>query len=103
MLSGTGDDMARQLLSLNGRARLNESLGNGALQYEAVQALDNPALTIWRFVVFGGVVLGGDSAASTAMTSAIWATSGPKPYLSICKVTGRSKFDLRADAGSADR
>lgn len=35
------------------KARVAEVLGGGAFRYEAVQAQDDPALTVWRMSLYG--------------------------------------------------
>ena len=55
------------------RALVN--LGNGSIIYEGVQGVDCPQITIWRFHMYGGMIL----AQGTAETSTeIGAMSGPK-------------------------
>lgn len=43
----------------NARARVHENIGNGAFIYEGIQGLDDPALTFWRFSMYGGLMVAG--------------------------------------------
>lgn len=44
-----------KLFRKNARARVSENLGNGTFVYEGVQAIDDPAITAWKFTVYGGL------------------------------------------------
>jgi hypothetical protein len=47
-----------QLFHLNCAQRIYGLLGEGIVEYRAVQALDDPQLSIWQFRLFGGLALG---------------------------------------------
>jgi hypothetical protein len=44
-----------ELFRKNVRARVNGNLGNGTFAYEGVQAVDDPAITVWKFRIYGGL------------------------------------------------
>ncbi|MEW5687250.1 MAG: HNH endonuclease [Pseudomonadota bacterium] len=75
LLTGAGEEIVGPMLHRNGRARVNGSVGGGVFDYTGLQAVDDPALTVWCFTVYGGVTLGGDPEASLEATPRIWAIS----------------------------
>jgi hypothetical protein len=65
----------KNLFSMHSPNRALVNLGNGSIIYEGVQGVDCPQITIWRFHMYGGMIL----AQGTAETSTeIGAMSGPK-------------------------
>lgn len=54
-----------------------EDLGNGTVQYEGVQGVDCPRVSVWRLRVFGGVRLG-DSDISDGESSVVGLVTGPR-------------------------
>jgi hypothetical protein len=50
----------QMLLSWGTPHRMSIDLGNGTFKYYGAQATDCPQMTIWRFWMLGGVLLGGD-------------------------------------------
>ncbi|HLM79420.1 MAG TPA: hypothetical protein VK302_02210 [Terriglobales bacterium] len=57
----SGWDFFRQVIaSWNTPNHVAESLGNGTFSYEGSQAADVPQMTIWRFSLYGPVILAGD-------------------------------------------
>ena len=79
LVTEAGEAVLRPLFLLNARQAVQESLGKGLILYEGVQGVDNPSLTIWRFQIYGGVVLGGDPDAPDITASDIWAITSPRP------------------------
>jgi hypothetical protein len=79
LLTKAGEEIIAPLLVGKARQRVVESLGAGLVEYQGAQALDDPSLTIWRFSLYGGVLLGGDPQASTEAPSCIWAISAREP------------------------
>lgn len=63
-----------------GYARGN--LGDGLILYEGQQAVDNPSLTMWRFLVYGGMIFS-DKDAVLEIPRDLWAitANGPMPGL----------------------
>jgi len=66
----------RRLLSLPAGARVDESVGDGAFAYRGAQAIDDPALTIWWFQTFGGLVMAGDNHLPDPHAYTVWVTTG---------------------------
>jgi hypothetical protein len=66
------------LFKRNARDRVHGNLGDGVFIYEGVQGLDDPAVTVWRFAVYGGLAAYEDVASSEAMGSQIIVLTGPK-------------------------
>ncbi len=75
ILTPTGDQFMRQLFMKRPNQHVAANLSNGLMLYEGVQGIDNPALTIWRFQIYGGTQFGGDPRAANEVASDIWAMS----------------------------
>jgi hypothetical protein len=56
--------------------RVLEHLGNDTFIYEGIQAIDDPQLTVWRFLIYGGVAFA-DSAPGEQRASQVIALTGP--------------------------
>lgn len=76
-LTPEGQAIVERLLAMNGANRIKSSLGGGAFQYEGVQALDVPEITIWRMSIYDAVV-GGKSHAHSAKASQAYVTTALK-------------------------
>lgn len=42
-------------LGMRAKARVSVNLGNGTFYYEGNQGTDNDAISVWRFVMYGGL------------------------------------------------
>jgi len=73
-LTETGEGIFGQFLAMNG-SRVIESVGDGAFEYEGVQSVQDPHLTIWRLKVYGGVRLSDDPKAPHEDARHIWVTT----------------------------
>jgi hypothetical protein len=62
------------LMSKNGN-RTSGYLGDGAFEYEGLQSFTDRHLTIWRFKIYGGVRMVGDSRAPDVVASNVWVTT----------------------------
>lgn len=71
------EHILEDLFRLDGGAYARGGPGNNSFRYEGRQAVDHPALTIWRFQVYGGLQLVGDEEVPHAVASNIWACSTP--------------------------
>lgn len=49
--------------------RVSGNIGNASFEYEGVQAVDDPASTLWRFSIYGGLVMGGGRTPSSQMSA----------------------------------
>jgi hypothetical protein len=54
---------------------VSASLGKGVIDYQGLQSQTDPFLTIWRFRLYGGVVLSGDPRAPGEASAQVWALS----------------------------
>lgn len=78
VLNRAGDEFMRQMFTMTTNQRVAVNLGDGLVLYEGVQGVDNPAITIWRFQLYGGTQFGGDPDAPGVVSSDIWALSAPE-------------------------
>lgn len=65
----------RKLFLLRARDRVDGSAGDGAFRYQGAQAVDDPALTMWRFQAFGGLVMAGDDHVPEPGAYTVWVTT----------------------------
>lgn len=72
----------RNVMGLNAKCRVQDSLGGGTFDYEGVQAETPPEVTAWRFRIMGGAVLSGDPKQPNEPTSQIIAFTGHRRILS---------------------
>jgi hypothetical protein len=79
ILTKAGDEFMRRLFTMNSNQHVAVELNNGLMRYEGVQAIDNPALTIWRFQLYGGTQFGGNPGGEPEVASDIWAISAHLP------------------------
>lgn len=77
-LAKTGDTFMRHLFLMNTNQQIRRTLGDGLVLYEGVQAIDDPAFTIWRFQLYGGTLVVGDPDVPEAVSD-IWAMSAGTP------------------------
>ena len=67
------DEIMRSLFTGRSRDYARGNLGGGLVLYEGQQAVDDPCLTIWRFLIYGGVVFAGDKQTADPISPDIWA------------------------------
>lgn len=65
----------RRLFLMRANARINGSVADNAFLYQGAQAVDDPALTMWRFQAFGGIVMAGDPDVPRPGAHTIWVTT----------------------------
>jgi hypothetical protein len=76
-LSKEGEKVFWNLFNMNANARTGVvDLGEGTIQYEGIQGFDCPQLSVWKFVVYGGLKLDGDKRAPLENPSLIWGLTG---------------------------
>ncbi|WP_336953169.1 hypothetical protein [Sphingobium aromaticivastans] len=78
ILTERGEEITRPLLAMNAKDRAVATLADGLIEYEGAQAFDNPALTVWRYRLYGGVLFADPNSRGHA-TKNIWAISAPAP------------------------
>jgi hypothetical protein len=74
-----GERLILPALPARGKAVARENWGNGAFEYDGVQAIDDPCLSLWRLKLYGGAVLGGDPAGTTDASPRIFAMTSREP------------------------
>jgi hypothetical protein len=79
-LNSTGESLLRPWMA-RATVRVTGNPGDGTFSYEAVQASDNPGMTIWMFSVYGGLRLSGDPDAPHEEVSKIGAITGSKRFM----------------------
>jgi hypothetical protein len=70
-----GEQLVASALPKSGKATIEGSWGNRAFEYRGLQAEDDPNLTLWKFEIYGGVLLAGDSNLAPDASPRIWAIS----------------------------
>ncbi|GAA4814031.1 hypothetical protein GCM10023232_06870 [Sphingosinicella ginsenosidimutans] len=85
LLVRRAESVLEGLIALNANARVLESLGGGLIEYEGAQAVNDPFLTIWRYRLYGGVVLT-DLANPNEAPSTIWASSSRSRSQSVLTI-----------------
>lgn len=68
------------------RARVTGDVGNRTFLYEGVQALDDPALTFWRFSIYGGLMVVGDAPSEPPTSQFVAFTSSKQIDPQLCKL-----------------
>ncbi len=75
-----GQDAFALFLNMNARERVNVDLGGGTFHYEGVQG-DYPELTVWRFSIYGGLIMAGDPKAPAEIATGVGAMTATKEFL----------------------
>lgn len=78
MLTPFGQQFFDRIFAMNARERVRCDLGSGAVSYQGVQADGKPAMTLWRFTFYGGMLFSGDPAAPNETTREIGAVTGSR-------------------------
>lgn len=77
-ITAEGERVIEHQLSLNARARVSQSLGNGTIDYRGAQGVDRPDVSVWHFKLYGGIVLAGDPDAPNEKTTSIGVFTAPR-------------------------
>lgn len=77
-ITAGGERVIEHQLSLNARARVSESLGNGTIEYRGAQGVDRPDVSVWHFRLYGGILLAGDPRAPNEETTSIGVFTAPR-------------------------
>jgi len=84
LLSKHGEEYFEQnFMKLLPRERVAANLGNGTFLYQGSLGVDISQISVWRFSMFGGLVLSGDPSAPNETSSTIGVLTGPK---SVCGI-----------------
>lgn len=78
ILTERGEEITCPLLAMNAKNRAVATIADGLIEYEGAQAFDNPALTVWRYRLYGGVLFANVNSEGHA-TKNIWAISASDP------------------------
>ena len=73
-----GEAIVNWQLQLDARRRVQASLGNGTIEYWGSQGLDRLNVSVWKFRLYGGLVLAGDSSLPDEETSHVCTFTGPR-------------------------
>ena len=65
-LTEQGEQTFNRYLSLNAAQRVKGNIGQGVAVYRGVQAVDNPNISMWEVVLFGGFKTVGDDRRTTS-------------------------------------
>jgi hypothetical protein len=65
-LTQHGEQTFNQYLGLNAAQRVAGDIGQGVAVYRGVQAVDNPKISMWEFILFGGFKTVGEDQTSTS-------------------------------------
>ncbi len=76
-LTKAGEEIFDRQFALKAANLAQQDLKNGTFYYEGAQAGDDPAVTIWRFSIFGGVQFG-DPDVPGEVASRIGVMTGPR-------------------------
>lgn len=71
-LSAHGQPYFDHLLSMNG-TRVTGCVGRNVFEYEGIQSLEHPWVTVWKFKAYGGVQVGGDPGLPAETTNCVYA------------------------------
>jgi hypothetical protein len=88
------ENILERLLAMPAACRISENVGAGTFLYEAAQGIDNPQVSVWQFVVYGGIRFGSRSIALRGSCSRAWVLVGPRSIIKreesrIAWLTGR--------------
>jgi hypothetical protein len=61
----------------NARVRVRGTVGNGAFVYEGNQGVDDPGITVWKFIVYGGLASYEDVITPETLGSHVVSMTGP--------------------------
>lgn len=89
LLSHFGRDYFGRIFTMNAANRVQQDLGNRAVSYGGVQAVDTPQLTLWRIQLYGGIAFSGDPAAPNVVATEIGAITGPRRLVAM--LAGRAQ------------
>lgn len=94
ILTQAGQQFFEQsIFRLNAAQRVQINLGGGAIQYEGIQGVDCPHVTVWRFTIYGGLIMCGDPEALGETCSQIAVITGQTSTFQRAEL--RRKFELR--------
>lgn len=78
LLASGGRDLFDRFMQMPAKTRVSANLGNHTFVYDGIQGIDNDAVSVWRFSVYGGLTLTGDPKALGEEAGQIGVLTGPK-------------------------
>lgn len=79
-LTPTGQKAFSVFLAMGAKQQVNVDVGGGTFRYEGIQC-DVAELTVWRFSIYGGLILAGDPEAPGEIASGIGAVTASREFL----------------------
>lgn len=79
--TGFGDQFLLNLLGRNCAQRVEGNFGEGTFVYHAAQGIDYPEFTVWRFSIYGGMLLAGDPEVPEERSVSLGAITARKDFL----------------------
>lgn len=86
-ITSTGQQAFDLFFGMNAQQHVNVNLGNGTFRYEGKEG-DYPELTIWRFSIYGGLVMSGDPRAPQEVATGIGAITAKREFLERPAIAG---------------
>jgi hypothetical protein len=83
LLSRFGCEYFSRVFGMNAARRVQNSLGNGTIEYVGVQGVDMPQLTLWRIRFYGGIEFAGDPDAPDEIATEIAAITGTRRIVAV--------------------
>lgn len=94
ILTQAGQQFFEQsIFRLNAAQRVQINLGGGAIQYEGIQGVDCSHVTVWRFTIYGGLIMCGDPEAPGEACSQIAVITGQASTFQRAEL--RRNFELK--------
>ena len=78
LVTSQQDAILRGLFVSQAAGYARGNLGEGLILYEGQQAIDDPSLTMWRFLLYGGIVFG-DNGRVLDIPRDLWAITAKEP------------------------
>jgi hypothetical protein len=78
LLARGGQSMFNGFMQMNAKAREHRNLGSSTFTYDGIQGLDNDAVSMWRFSIYGDITFAGDPQSLDEEAVQIGAITGPK-------------------------
>jgi len=75
-IKNIAENLFQDLFNKNASKRVRRDLGDGTIIYEGAQGVDSPYLSLWKFLVYGGVKVGDSQSAPLETPTLIWGLTG---------------------------
>jgi hypothetical protein len=81
-LTREGENFFQSLFHGNASQRIRNDIGEGTFIYEGVQGIDDPHLSLWNFVAYGGLAVSDDPSMPSEISSRILGITGKREIIS---------------------